>query len=133
MNEDTRTTAGTGNVVDLRQHPRKTAVLDPPHDRKEASAGDGGNHGSGLRRLARLCPAQDRQLGCIIGVDGKPRLPETEEEACSVAIMAELMTQQLDQEDRNRPLVEFKPELSTVFVRVDIKKLLEAIKGALDQ
>lgn len=130
MNENTGTDALVGNVVDIRQHPRKAPVR--IHDGPEDKVGDGGNSGGGLRRLARLCPAQDRQIGCIIGADGKPRLPETEEEACSVAIHAELMSQQLILGSKT-PLVEYKPELSTVFVRVDIKKLLEAIKGALDQ
>jgi len=129
MNEDTGTDALPGNVVDIRQHTGKAPVR--IHEGPENKVGDGRNSGGGLRRLARLCPTQDRQLGCIIGADGTPRLPETEEEACSVAIMAEIMSQQM--ENLDRPLVSYIRECSLVADRVDAKKLLEAIKGALEQ
>jgi hypothetical protein len=45
--------------------------------------------------------------------------------------MAEIMSQQM--ENLDRPLVSYIRECSLVADRVDAKKLLEAIKGALEQ
>lgn len=69
-----------------------------------------------------------RSINGIVGETGGIIAPRNEDEACRLAVFLELADQQAERGE-GRPLIDYSGAL--ISINVDIKRLMDAIKGAL--
>lgn len=71
-----------------------------------------------------------KQIGGFVGENGSIIEPRNEDEACYLAVFCDLADQQAERGE-GKPLIDYSG--SIISINVDIKRLMDAIKGALQQ